>query len=83
MAHRTINIIYHMLILYLHGCWSSRPPPSIELNKLDAVKINCTRELFNIKLDMGKSFRGIVFAKDFSEECRSKGKQHMQFPVSS
>lgn len=71
MAH-TINIIYHMLILYLHGCWSSRPPP-IEPNTLDTLKINCTRDLFNIKLDMGKSFRGIVFAKDFLDECRAKG----------
>lgn len=70
---RLISIIYHMLILYLHGCWSSRPPP-IEPNKLYGVKINCTRDVFNIKLDMGKSFKGIVFAKDFLDECRVKGK---------
>lgn len=61
-----------MLILYLHGCWSSRPPP-IEPNKLYGVKINCTRDVFNIKLDMDKSFKGIVFAKDFLDECRVKG----------
>lgn len=70
---RLINIIYHMLILYLNGCWSSRPPP-IQPNKLNAVKINCTREMFNIKLDMGKPFKGIIFAKDFLDECRVRGK---------
>lgn len=69
---RLISIIYHMLILYLHGCWSSRPPPS-EPNKLYDVKINCTREVFNIKLDMDRSFKGVVFAKDFLDECRAKG----------
>lgn len=62
-----------MLILYLNGCWSSRPPP-IQPNKLNAVKINCTREMFNIKLDMGKPFKGIIFAKDFLDECRVRGK---------
>ncbi|XP_031621833.1 uncharacterized protein LOC116339889 isoform X2 [Contarinia nasturtii] len=69
---RLISIIYHMLILYLHGCWSSRPPPS-EPNKLYGIKINCTRDVFNIKIDMGKTFKGIVFAKDFLDECRVKG----------
>lgn len=69
---RLINIIY-MLIIYLHGCWSSRPPPSSPPNSLFSVKINCTRELFNIKLDMGKPFKGIIFAKDFLDECRSRG----------
>ncbi|XP_055298246.1 uncharacterized protein LOC129566323 isoform X2 [Sitodiplosis mosellana] len=68
---RLISIIYHMLILYLHGCWSSRPP--IAPNKLYGIKINCTRDVFNIKLDLDKSFKGIVFAKDFLEECRTKG----------
>lgn len=69
---RLISIIYHMLILYLHGCWSSRPP-LIAPNKLYGIKINCTRDVFNIKLDMDKSFKGVVFAKDFLEECRVKG----------
>lgn len=95
---RLVYLIYHMLILYLHGCWSSRPPPlppssplsssspalpssastetstqSTGANKVVSVKINCTRELFNIKLDMIKPFKGIIFAKDFLDECRSKG----------
>lgn len=69
---RINSIIYHMLILCMHGCWSSRSPSSSN-SKQFLVKINCTRDLFNIKLDMGKSFRGIVFAKDFLVECRARG----------
>lgn len=83
---RLISIIYHMLILYLHGCWSSRPPSPTEPNKVYGVKINCTRDVFNIKIDMGKAFKGIVFAKDFLDECRVKGKciyhkVYVKFPV--
>lgn len=61
-----------MLILYLHGCWSSRPPP-IQPNKVYGVKINCTRDVFNIKIEMDKAFKGIVFSKDFVDECSVKG----------
>lgn len=74
MARATVSLyvlLYHLMVLYLHGCWSSRPPPTDA--KLFAVKINCTRDVFNIQLDMGRPFKGIVFAKDFVEECRAKG----------
>lgn len=65
---RLIFLLFHLV---LHGCWSSRPPP----NKLIAVKTNCTRDLFNIKLDLDKSFKGVIFAKDFLDECHKRGKK--------
>lgn len=48
---------------------SGRPPP----NKLVTVKTNCTRDVFNVKLDLAKPFRGVIFAKDFLDECRTLG----------
>lgn len=71
---RTVSyVLYQLMVVYLHGCWSSRPPPAP--GKLFSVKINCTRELFNIQMDVGRPFKGIIFAKDFLDECRTKGKQ--------
>jgi len=60
-----------LLLIYLHGCWTTKPSSS---NKLISISTNCSRDLFRIKLDVGKPFKGLVFAKDFSEECRAKGK---------
>lgn len=42
-------------------------------NKMVSVNTNCTRELLQIDLYLGHPFKGIIFAKDFSEECGSKG----------
>lgn len=50
---------------------ASRQPP----NKLLAVKTNCTRDVFNVKMDLAKPFRGVIFAKDFLDECRTNGNQ--------
>lgn len=88
MMARLVFLVYHMLILYFHGCWSSRPPPTSPVlsadtsngsNKVVSVKINCTRESFNIKFDMIKPFKGLIFAKDFLDECRSKGEFFVLF----
>lgn len=74
MARSTQYVLCQLLIIYLHGSWSTRPAPPVPVpGKLFSVKINCTRELFNIELDIGRPFKGIIFAKDFMEECRSKG----------
>lgn len=72
MTRAVLLVLYHLLVLFLHGCWSSRPPPVA--GKLFSIKINCTRDMFNIHLDVGRPFKGIIFAKDFLEECRAKGK---------
>lgn len=50
---------------------ASRPAP----NKLLAVKTNCTRDVFNVKMELAKPFRGVIFAKDFLDECRTNGNQ--------
>ena len=42
-------------------------------NKMVSVNTNCTKDLLQIDLFLGHPFKGIIFAKDFSEECGSKG----------
>lgn len=50
-------------------------PTFTPANKILSVETNCTRDLFEIRIDLGKKFRGILFAKDFVEECRTRGNQ--------
>lgn len=39
--------------------------------KILSIEANCTRDLMHIKINMGHPFKGMVFAKGFSEECGS------------
>lgn len=39
--------------------------------KILSIEANCTRDLMHIKINMGRPFKGMVFAKGFSEECGS------------
>lgn len=60
---------FFLLFYLLHGCWTIRPPP----NKLINITTNCTRDTFNLNLNMGKPFKGVVFTKDFADECKMRG----------
>ncbi|XP_067637005.1 uncharacterized protein cyr [Eurosta solidaginis] len=42
--------------------------------KIMAVHTNCTRNLFSMRIDLNREFRGIVYAKDFPLECSAHGK---------
>lgn len=48
-------------------------PPLGKITKINSIVTNCTRDLFQISVDLGKKFRGIFFAKDFAHECRTLG----------
>lgn len=39
--------------------------------KILSIEANCTRDLMHVKINMGRPFKGMVFAKGFSEECGS------------
>lgn len=39
--------------------------------KILSIEANCTRDLMHVKINMGLPFKGMVFAKGFSEECGS------------
>lgn len=42
-------------------------------NQMVSVNTNCSREFLEIDLFLVQPFKGIIFAKDFSEECVNKG----------
>lgn len=67
-----IRLIILMLHLIVYGVWSSSPTTLPTKSRI-LISTNCSRELFNIKLDLDRSFKGVIFAKDFSDECRVKG----------
>lgn len=67
-----IRLIILMLHLIVYGVWSSSPPTLPTKSRI-SISTNCSRELFNIKLELDRSFKGVIFAKDFSDECRVKG----------
>lgn len=39
--------------------------------KILSMEANCTRDLMHVKINMGRPFKGMVFAKGFSEGCGS------------
>jgi hypothetical protein len=39
--------------------------------KILSIEANCTRDLMHLKINMGRPFKGMVFARGFSEECGS------------
>ncbi len=67
-----IRIIILLLHLIVYGVWASSPTLPTRKSRI-LISTNCSRELFNIKLELDRSFKGVVFAKDFSDECRVKG----------
>lgn len=74
MIIQSIKIVFLLIYLFPGGSWQSRPPPLPPTNKLVKLVTNCTRETLQMRLDLGKPFKGIVFTKDFTEECRTRGK---------
>ncbi|XP_049310904.1 uncharacterized protein LOC105232226 [Bactrocera dorsalis] len=44
--------------------------------KVLAVHTNCTRDLFTMRIDLNRDFRGLVYAKDFPLECSARGNAH-------
>lgn len=48
---------------------SVRPPP----NHVVSISANCTRDFMNLRLDLDRPFKGVVFAKEFADECHSRG----------
>ncbi|XP_017869004.1 PREDICTED: uncharacterized protein LOC108617750, partial [Drosophila arizonae] len=49
---------------------SSSTPTSM---RIQTLQVNCTRELLEMQLTLSRAFRGLLYAKDFPLECRSRG----------
>ncbi|XP_063708948.1 cuticlin-6 [Culicoides brevitarsis] len=75
---RRRNTLLLLLLFYsIHAVCANRSPSKLPQSKpknsLKSIHTDCNREHFHINLDLGKPFKGIVFAKEFSDECRVKG----------
>lgn len=79
---RRRNTLLLLLLFYsIHAVCANRSSSDSSLssqsskvkNNLKSIQTDCNRDHFHINLDLGKPFKGIVFAKEFSDECRVKG----------
>lgn len=41
--------------------------------KVAKVFTNCTRDMFEMRVELNRPFHGIVYAKDFPHECKARG----------
>ncbi|CAG9101166.1 unnamed protein product [Plutella xylostella] len=50
-------------------------------NRVVDVKTTCNKESFSVQLEMERPFKGLIFSKDFSRECRAQGNQQSQITI--
>ncbi|KAH8289806.1 hypothetical protein KR054_011207, partial [Drosophila jambulina] len=62
---------------------SSSAPSTMQIQTL---QVNCSRDLLEMHLELSRPFRGLLYAKDFPLECRSRGQDstrlHLRIPTS-
>lgn len=56
----------------IHHNNNNSRPPTVSY-KILTIETNCSRETFEIRVNLNRSFRGLLFAKDFQNECRTRG----------
>ncbi|CAH2090502.1 unnamed protein product [Euphydryas editha] len=50
-------------------------------NRVKDVATSCDKNSISIQLEMEKPFKGLVFSKDFSRECRVQGQMHPKVSI--
>ncbi|KAJ8928603.1 hypothetical protein NQ314_018810 [Rhamnusium bicolor] len=78
-TYRPIYVFY-ILSISIFLVWSAVPPSlryplPVVLNKITNVNLTCDSENLNITLTLQSPFKGVLFAKDFAQECKSVGKK--------
>lgn len=65
--------------------YNEKEPLSVSSAKLDKwkslknryritrIQTNCTRDTFEMNFELNRGFHGLLYAKDFAHECRSRG----------
>lgn len=46
----------------------------LTFNKIAGITTSCNSKFFNITIKMEKPFKGVLFAREFSQKCKSFGK---------
>ncbi|XP_056636759.1 uncharacterized protein LOC130445231 [Diorhabda sublineata] len=77
----TFNIwlFYVLLNSSIVSIWTAfaptlRYPLSVPMNKIILVNATCDSENLNVSVLMQSPFKGLIFAKDFAQECKSVGR---------
>lgn len=89
--------VLHLPQFLCHAAWTTRTPESFindttttttttKTMQIQAMQVNCSRELLEMHLELSRPFRGLLYAKDFPLECRARGKDstrlHLRIPTS-
>ncbi|XP_060531472.1 cuticlin-5 [Cylas formicarius] len=72
------SVLAYVLAVFAVPTWSAYPtklkyPHPVTTNKITGVNLSCDSKRMNITLTTKQPFRGIAFAKDFAQECKSFG----------
>ena len=87
LSRREIQLNTIMLIMLLrilvvlcycfNGIRANKNP-----QKILSIEANCTKDLMHLRLNMGRQFKGMLFAKGFMEECNGRaGSNLLTLPI--
>lgn len=62
--------MYRIVVLFII---SNLIPAIYSQHGFASIRTNCTKDFMQIDLNMEKPFKGLIFAKGFSEECGARG----------
>ncbi|KAH8345158.1 hypothetical protein KR059_007262 [Drosophila kikkawai] len=52
---------------------ATSPTSPTNTMQIQTLQVNCSRDLMEMHLELSRPFRGLLYAKDFPLECRSRG----------
>ncbi|XP_030378360.1 uncharacterized protein LOC115626985 [Scaptodrosophila lebanonensis] len=83
LALAALICLMHQQQFVCHAGWATRTATATTATtttvttssgmQIQAVQVNCTRELLDMQLTLSRPFRGLLYAKDFPLECRARG----------
>lgn len=78
MKYPLVDLL-QLLCLSTYSAWSAhtanlRISPPLPANQISQISLSCDANNFNISFRMQSPFKGLVFAKDFAQECKTVGR---------
>ncbi|KAJ8951241.1 hypothetical protein NQ318_010269 [Aromia moschata] len=70
--------LLHVLSILVSTTWSAFPHSlrytlPVTTNKIVDINLTCDSENLNVTVSLRSPFKGLLFAKDFADECKSVG----------
>lgn len=78
MKYPLVDLL-QLLCLSTYSAWSAhtanlRISPPLPANQISQISLSCDANNFNVSFRMQSPFKGLVFAKDFAQECKTVGR---------